>query len=102
MLAADEKDLVSGLLLLSYPLHPPRRPLEMRTAHFPKLATPSLFVHGSRDPFGSIDELRLAMGRMSASSQLLEIFGSGHELLPRGADNGLPGRVVGAFREFFA
>src|SRR5712671_5957677 len=52
MLAAEVPELVAGLLLLSYPLHPPRKPAELRTAHFPKLRTPALFVQGSRDPFG--------------------------------------------------
>jgi uncharacterized protein len=61
MLAAEEPDLAAGLLLLSYPLHPPRRPARLRTAHFPKLTTPALFVHGTRDPFGSMDEMRAAV-----------------------------------------
>ncbi len=42
MLAAEQPDLIAGLLLLSYPLHPPRKPTELRTAHFPKLASPAL------------------------------------------------------------
>lgn len=53
ILAAAEPTLVEGLLLLSYPLHPPRQSSELRTAHFPKLQTRALFVHGSRDPFGT-------------------------------------------------
>jgi len=54
MLAAERPDLVDGLLLLSYPLHPPGRELQLRVQHFPRLATPALFIHGSRDPFGSL------------------------------------------------
>ena len=50
MLAAGEAGLVDGLLLLSYPLHPPGRPSELRTAHLPKLTAPTVFAHGSRDP----------------------------------------------------
>src|ERR1019366_1467300 len=46
ILCADEPDLVSGLLLLSYPLHPPRKPEQLRIQHLPNLRTPSLFVHG--------------------------------------------------------
>ena len=57
MLCAEEPDLVSGLLLLSYPLHPPRKPEQQRTQHLPDLRTPTLFVQGTRDPFGSIAEL---------------------------------------------
>jgi predicted alpha/beta-hydrolase family hydrolase len=102
MLAAADGDLISGLLLLSYPLHPPRKPSDLRTAHFTQLGTPSLFVHGSRDPFGSIEELRLAMALIPASNTLLEISGSGHELLPRNANGDVPGKVVEAFHSFFA
>ncbi|MDP9051730.1 MAG: alpha/beta fold hydrolase, partial [Acidobacteriota bacterium] len=46
MLAAAKPGLVERLLLLSYPLHPPRRPEELRTTHFPQLTTPAMFVHG--------------------------------------------------------
>src|SRR5271163_1166696 len=46
MLAASEPGLVDRLLLLSYPLHPPQRPTELRTRHFPGLQTPAMFVHG--------------------------------------------------------
>src|SRR6202030_331823 len=56
MLAAEQPQLVAGLVLLSYPLHPPRKPLELRTGHFSQLHIPALFVHGGRDPFGSHDE----------------------------------------------
>src|SRR5271155_1751665 len=45
MLASHEPGLAGCLLLLSYPLHPPQRPGELRTAHFPQLKTPALFVH---------------------------------------------------------
>ncbi len=53
MLAAEEPALVEGLLLLSYPLHPPRKPEQLRTAHFGHLQTPALFVHGAKDEFGT-------------------------------------------------
>ena len=61
MLVAAEPSLVEGLLLLSYPLHPPGRPAQLRTAHFPNLTTPTLFVSGTRDTFGSIEELEGAI-----------------------------------------
>src|ERR1700687_970804 len=80
MLAADAPGLSDALLLLSYPLHPPRKPEQLRTAHFPKLETPALFVHGSRDPFGSPEELKQALSLIPAKTQLLEIEGAGHEL----------------------
>src|SRR6202161_3580295 len=60
MLASNEPSVADRLLLLSYPLHPPQRPSELRTAHFPRLQVPALFVHGTRDGFGSIDEMEAA------------------------------------------
>lgn len=80
MLAADSPGLADALLLLSYPLHPPRKPDQLRTAHFPKLETPALFAHGSRDPFGSPEELRQALSLIAGKTHLLEIEGAGHEL----------------------
>lgn len=49
-----------GLALVSYPLHPPGRPAQLRTEHFPRLALPCLFVSGTRDPFATVDELEAA------------------------------------------
>ena len=84
MLAAENPNIVDALLLLSYPLHPPNRPEQMRTAHFPKLKIPVMFVHGSRDPFGSLDEMRAAVKLIAAPVELLAIEGAGHDLI-RGA-----------------
>jgi predicted alpha/beta-hydrolase family hydrolase len=80
MLAADDPEAADGLLLLSYPLHPPRRPDELRTAHFAKLRRPAVFVHGSRDAFGSFEEMRRALGLIPAPTELVEIDGAGHDL----------------------
>lgn len=77
MLAAEEPALAEGLLLLSYPLHPPGKPEQLRTAHFPSLKTPALFVHGTRDPFGTPDEMRAAL---PALAELMLMEKSGHEL----------------------
>ncbi|MBI4269428.1 MAG: alpha/beta hydrolase [Candidatus Rokubacteria bacterium] len=88
ILAASEPGLADALLLLAYPLHPPRRPGERRTAHFTELRTPALFVHGSRDPFGSLDELEAARHLVPARTALLAVDGAGHDLRlpgPRGA-----------------
>jgi len=101
MLAAEQPQLAAGLLLLSYPLHPPRKPAELRTAHFPQLKTPSLFVHGGRDPFGSHDEMRAALTLSPAKTLLMEVEGAGHELLGKKAEENLPSRIVQAFHEFF-
>ena len=58
--------MADGLLLLSYPLHPPKKPEQLRTAFFPEWRTPALFVHGTRDPFGTLEELRSAIARIPA------------------------------------
>jgi uncharacterized protein len=91
---------IGGLLLLSYPLHPPQRPTELRTAHFPALHTPALFVSGTRDGFGSIDELTAAMKLIPAQTELLPITGAGHELMTRKNRDALPQMIMGAFRSF--
>jgi len=105
MLAADldhdEKEIIAGLLLLSYPLHPPRKAAQLRTGHFPKLTTPALFVHGSRDPFGSMDEMKSGLSLIPAKTMLLEVSGAGHELMSAKASQDLPGQVKEAFRNFF-
>jgi uncharacterized protein len=101
MLAAERHELVAGLLLLSYPLHPPRKPAQLRTGHFPQLKTPALFVHGSRDPFGSHDEMKTALELIPAQKMLLQIEGAGHELLGKKAEDALPSIIVQAFQEFF-
>jgi predicted alpha/beta-hydrolase family hydrolase len=101
MLVAEQPELVAGLLLLSYPLHPPRKPAELRTGHFSRLTTPALFVHGSRDPFGAYDEMKMALALIPARKMLMEIEGAGHELLGKKAEDDLQARIVQAFQEFF-
>jgi predicted alpha/beta-hydrolase family hydrolase len=100
MLAAAEPHLLDGLLLLSYPLHPPRQPRELRTGHFSSLQPPSLFVHGTRDGFGSIDEMATALELIPARTELLPIAGSGHELITKKNHSELPKIVVEAFLSF--
>jgi hypothetical protein len=80
MLAAEEPDVADALLLLSYPLHPPNRPDKPRTSHFPALRTPSLFVHGAKDPFGTIEEMRAALEIIPAVKELVTLDGLGHDL----------------------
>ncbi len=81
MLAAADPQVCEALLLLSYPLHPPKKPEELRTAHFPALRTPALFVHGVRDPFGTPAEMALALALIPARHKMLEVAGAGHELV---------------------
>ncbi|SRR5579883_65054 len=85
MLAAERQGLADALLLLSYPLHPPDKPEKPRTAHFPELRVPALFVHGTNDPFGSIEELRAALDLIPSRTDLLAIEGAGHDVA-RAAD----------------
>jgi uncharacterized protein len=100
MLAAAAPGLVERLLLLSYPLHPPKRPDQMRTAHFPSLETPSLLVSGERDGFGTREELEAALKMIPARTELLMVQGAGHELMTTKNRAELPGRVVEAFLTF--
>jgi uncharacterized protein len=100
MLAVTHPDLVSALLLFSYPLHPPRRPEQMRTAHFSDLFTPALFVHGSRDPFASVEEISSAVSLIPAPHQVLEIEGGGHELLKGKTGDELARNIMSTFRHF--
>jgi predicted alpha/beta-hydrolase family hydrolase len=69
-----------GLLLLSYPLHPPGRPDRPRTAHLPALDLPTLFVSGTRDPFGSVAELEAAAAMVPGPAAVHRVEGAGHEL----------------------
>lgn len=80
MLAAEQVGLIDALLLLSYPLHPPRKPEQLRTAHFPQLHTPALFFHGTRDPFATIEELTTAVAAIPAPTKINEQPKAGHEL----------------------
>lgn len=98
ILAAETPGLVDGLLLLSYPLHPPRKPEQLRTAHFPNLSTPVFFVHGSRDPFCSRQELEQAISLIPARTGLLEIEGAGHDLGRNHAE--AAGRIVTDLKRF--
>ncbi len=101
MLAASELELVDGLLLLSYPLHPPGRPAQLRTAHFSNLRTPTLFIHGTTDPFASSEELEQAVKLTPARTKVVEVEGAGHSLMSKRNRAELPGMVVEAFQDAF-
>jgi len=66
--------------LFSYPVHPPGKPERLRTEHFPRLGAPALFVQGTVDPFGSIDELRAATGLILRPTRIIVVAGAGHDL----------------------
>ena len=106
MIAAEEPALTDGLLALSYPLHPPGKPAQLRTSHLPKIQAPSLFVSGSKDPFGSPAEIQSALRLVPAPVSFLLIEGAGHDLgFGRRVGKGMqdvPLRIVRAFFELFA
>ena len=102
MLCAEEPDLVAGLLLLSYPLHPPRKPEQQRTQHLPDLHTRTLFVQGTRDPFASIPELQQALKMIPAKTKLLPVEGAGHDLGFKGkATAELPQIILSESQQLF-
>lgn len=80
ILASENPGIADALLLLSYPLHPPNKPHQLRTAHFPNLHTPALFVHGTKDPFGTIEELQAALELIPLSPRLSIVERAGHDL----------------------
>lgn len=74
--AAEQADGLTGLVFLGYPLHPPGKPDQLRSEHLIKIRLPMLFLQGSRDPFGTTDELRPIIKKIKAS--LYEIEGGDH------------------------
>lgn len=106
LLAAEDPGIADGLLLLSYPLHPPGRPEQLRTAHLPNLKAPLLFVHGSSDPFGAIEEMNAALKLVPAPASLIVVEGAGHDLGYGRKSSArspveVPQKVLDAFRSFF-
>lgn len=80
MVAAENPEVCAGLLLFSYPLHPPNKPAQRRTAHFSHIRVPTIFVHGSKDPFGTEDEMKEALALIPAAANLIFIESAGHDL----------------------
>lgn len=95
MLASEEPGVVDALLLLSYPLHPPAKPEQMRTAHFPALGTPALFVSGQRDEFGTVDEFETAAKLIPGRVRIDWHEKVGHSLNPK-----LAAAIAAAFELF--
>jgi predicted alpha/beta-hydrolase family hydrolase len=69
---------LAGVVALGYPLHPPGKPQQLRTAHLPAIRTPLLIVQGSRDTFGTPDELRPVVEGMTAPVTLHVVAGGDH------------------------
>ena len=91
--ASQAIDGVRGLVFFGYPLHPPGKPQQRRDAHLPAIAEPMLFIQGTRDAFGSTDEVRELLPRLKHAT-LHEIAGGDHSFKVTGArkgDSALPG-----------
>jgi predicted alpha/beta-hydrolase family hydrolase len=80
----DDPLPAKGLVLISYPLHPPGKPESLRTEHLPRLTVPCLFIHGSRDPFGSPAELQQWTATIPGEVTHQWVEGRGHDL--KGSD----------------
>lgn len=77
----------AGLVFFGYPLHPPGKPDQRRDAHLPAVTVPMLFLHGTRDPFGSPEEMQGLIKTLGPRARLEIIDGGDHSLVaPRRAD----------------
>jgi len=80
MVVAEDARPVDVLTLFSYPVHPPGKPERARTEHLPDIVVPTVFTHGTSDPFGTLDEVRAAAALISAPTDIVEITGARHDL----------------------
>jgi predicted alpha/beta-hydrolase family hydrolase len=76
-IAAQGCDGIRGLVFLGYPLHPPGKPEQRRDAHLPRIREPMLFVQGSRDAFGTADEIRALLPTLH-DAVVHEVAGGDH------------------------
>ncbi len=80
MVVASREVTLDVLTLFSYPVHPPGKPERARTEHLPDITVPTVFTHGTSDPFGTPAELRDAAALIPAPTQVVEITGARHDL----------------------
>jgi predicted alpha/beta-hydrolase family hydrolase len=83
---------LAGLVLICYPLHPPGKPDKLRVEHLPKIPVPCLFISGTRDPFGSPDELERWTATIPVPVEHHWIDGGRHDL--KGADDEIAERIA--------
>ena len=76
--AAAGQEGIAGLVFLGYPLHPPGRPDKLRSKHLPDIRAPMLFVQGSRDAFGTPEELRAALGGLEVAADICVVEDGDH------------------------
>lgn len=86
MVVAAGEAPVDVLTLFSYPVHPPGKPERPRTEHLPDIGVPTVFTHGTSDPFGTPDELRAAAALIPARTEVVEITGARHDLRSKTLD----------------
>ncbi|WAJ47549.1 alpha/beta hydrolase [Mycobacterium sp. Aquia_216] len=77
---------VDVLTLFSYPVHPPGKPERARTEHLPDIRVPTVFTHGTSDPFGTPAEVRDAAALIAAPTEVVEITGARHDLRSKTLD----------------
>jgi predicted alpha/beta-hydrolase family hydrolase len=94
MVVAADPARVAVLTPFSYPLHPPGKPDRLRTEHFPQITAPTVFTHGTADPFGTLAELSEAVTLITGPTKIVEITGARHDLSAKGLD--VPGLAVAA------
>ncbi len=97
--AAQHVEGIAGLVFLGYPLHPPGRPEQRRDAHLPDIREPMLFVQGSRDLFGTADEIRALLPRLNSRAELFEVADGDHSFKVRVKVTGRKQEAV--FEEIF-
>lgn len=85
---------IDVLTLFSYPVHPPGKPERARTEHLPRITAPTVFTHGTSDPFGTLDEVSAAAALIPAPTELVEITGARHDLNSKTLD--VPALAVAA------
>jgi predicted alpha/beta-hydrolase family hydrolase len=101
LLAASDPSVAEGLLLLSYPLHPPGKPSQLRIIHFPQLRVSSLFVSGTKDSFGTIEELTGAIELIPARTELVAVEGASHGLSKSVSTASMTAEINDKFLKFF-
>jgi predicted alpha/beta-hydrolase family hydrolase len=94
---------LAGLVFLGYPLHPPGKPAQRRDAHLPAIAEPMLFVQGSRDAFGTSEEIRALLSSLQHAT-LHELSGGDHSFKVSGRGAPTPdvvhGQILDAVRDW--
>jgi uncharacterized protein len=86
MVVAAGEAPVDVLTLFSYPVHPPGKPERPRTEHLPDIRVPTVFTHGTSDPFGTPGEVRDAAAMIAAPTEVVEITGARHDLRSKTLD----------------